>query len=424
MKRRTWLQKAGLLFGGMALAKTSTEAAEIITHKNTILDQTPISDRTYWVEVISKMASPILENISNETFQKNMPMVVSESFDGRNAKVGYLEAFGRLIAGIAPWLALPPDSSSEGRLRSKLLQQSLLGIQHGVSPNSPDYFDWRGKSKQTLVDAAHLALGFLRAPKALWEPLPEETKKQVIEEFKHIRWITPNESNWLLFASVCETFLFSVGVEPDRKKIDHAIEKFDKEWYVGDGWYSDGARFSFDHYNGYVIHCMLVETLKHNAHVSSDYEEKYNRAYKRMQRYAEHLERMISPEGYYPVIGRSSTYRNGGFQPLAAVALDKKLPKTLKPGQVRAAMTAMLKKIYSHDIYDKYGWLVLGLTSAKQGNIADSYTNVGSLYEASLSFVALGLPENDEFWSSKPEPWTSQKAFSGEIFPRDYYVTY
>lgn len=332
MKRRTWIQKAGLFIGGITLTKNNIETSTLKTQNTTILNKESSNDRAYWVEVINKMASPILENISNETFQKNMPMVVSESFDGRNPKVGYLEAFGRLLAGIAPWLALPADESPEGKLRSKFLKQSLLGIQHGVNPTSSDYFAWRDKSKQTLVDAAHLALAFLRAPEALWQPLPKETKKQVIAEFKHIRWIIPNESNWLLFAAMTETFLFSVGVEPERQKIEHAIDKFDKDWYVGDGWYSDGDRFSFDYYNGYVIHCMLVETLKHNTKVSTEYDEKYKRAYRRMQRYAEHLERMISPEGYYPVIGRSSTYRNGGFQPLATVALDKKLPKTLKPG--------------------------------------------------------------------------------------------
>ncbi|MFZ4262800.1 DUF2264 domain-containing protein [Sphingobacterium sp. HJSM2_6] len=424
MKRRTWLQQAGLFIGGISLSNHGNLVEDNKNRMRPKLENEHSNDRAYWVSIIHKMAAPILENISQETFQKNMPMVVSESFDGRNPKVGYLEAFGRLLAGIAPWLALPNDGSEEGKIRDKLLKQALLGIQHGVNPNSPDYFAWRDQSKQTLVDAAHLALAFLRAPKTLWDPLPARTKQQVIAEFKHIRWIVPNESNWLLFAAMTETFLFHVGVEPERIKIDHAIEKFDKDWYVGDGWYSDGDRFSFDHYNGFVIHCMLVETLKHNTPVSEKYEEQYQRAYRRMQRYAVHLERMISPDGYYPVIGRSSTYRNGGFQPLAAVALDNKLPESLSPAQVRCAMTAMLKNIYNHELYDQHGWLVLGLTSANQGNIADSYTNSGSLYEASLSFIALGLPETDPFWSSKPEQWTSQKAFSGQKFPRDYYVTY
>jgi len=424
MKRRTWIQQAGLLFGGIAVSNSSSNAA---IRKQPIPDHEIMNesdDRSYWVSVISKMASPILENISKGTFQKNMPMVVSESFDGRNPKVGYLEAFGRLLAGMAPWLNLPADQTEEGKTRAKFLKQSQLGIQNCVDPSSPDYFAWRDSSKQTLVDAAHLALAFLRAPQVLWEPLPEKTKKQVIEEFKHIRWIQPNESNWLLFTSMTETFLYSIGEEPQRQKIDYAIEKFDKDWYVGDGWYSDGDRFSFDYYNGYVIQCMLVETLRHNLNADAKYKELFERAYKRMQRYASHQERMISPDGYYPVIGRSSTYRNGAFQPLASIALDKKLPEELKAGQVRAALTAVLKHIYNNDIYDKYGWLVLGLTSANQGNLADTYTNVGSLYEASLSFIALGLPANDEFWTSKSEKWTSQKAFSGEKFPKDYYVTY
>lgn len=136
----------------------------------------------------------------------------------------------------------------------------------------------------------------------------------------------PNESNWLLFAAMTETFLHYIGEECARDRIDYAVNKFDKDWYVGDGWYSDGDRFSFDHYNGYVIHCMQVESLKHNTNVGTQYQEMYDRAYKRMQRYAHHLERMISPEGHYLVVGRSSTYRNAAFQPLSSVVLDNKLP--------------------------------------------------------------------------------------------------
>lgn len=421
MKRRTWIHQAGLLLSGLG---TSQAPSSLLAAAPCLQAKHAMDDRSYWVSIIAKMAAPILDNISRGTMQKNMPMIVSKSSDGRNPKVGYLEAFGRLLAGMAPMLALPADHSEEGRIRAKFLKQAQLGIQHAVDPSSADYFAWRDKSKQTLVDAAHLALAFLRAPKALWEPLPDKTKKQVIEEFKYIRWIKPNESNWLLFASMTETFLYVIGEVPLRERIDYAIEKFDKDWYVGDGWYSDGDRFSFDHYNGYVIHCMLVETLRHQLSAGSKYQELFDRAYKRMQRYAHHLERMISPEGYFPVVGRSSTYRNAAFQPLAAVALDRKLPEDLKPGQVRAALTAVLKNIYTHNLYDQYGWLVLGFTSADQGNLADSYTNVGSLYEASLSFLALGLPADDVFWTSPAEPWTSQKAFTGKEFTRDYYVTY
>lgn len=382
------------------------------------------NDRAYWVTLLSKIAHPVLGNISKQALRKNMPMQVSPTFDKRDPGVGYLEAFGRLLAGMAPWLALPDDDTEEGHQRKVFREQALLGIQYGTDPASPDYFTWRGPSSQTLVDAAHLAQAFLRAPKALWQPLPPLTKKRVIEEFKLLRQIKPNESNWLLFAAMTETFLYFVGEEPAREKIDYAIQKFDQDWYVGDGWYSDGDRFSFDHYNGYVIHCMLVETLKHNISADQRYAELHQRAYKRMQRYVHHLERMISPDGFYPIVGRSSTYRNAAFQPLALVALDNKLPADISRGQVRNALTAVLKHLYKDNMQDEFGWLTMGVVGDQQNNLADYYTTAGSMYVASLSFLPLGLPADDEFWTCKPEKWTSQKAFAGEAFPKDYYVNY
>ena len=39
--------------------------------------------------------------------------------------------------------------------------------------------------------------------------------------------------------------------------INSALRKVE-EWYVGDGWYSDGPSFGFDYYNGYVLHPMYV----------------------------------------------------------------------------------------------------------------------------------------------------------------------
>lgn len=383
------------------------------------------SDRQYWVSLLAQIATPILANVSKGEFKKNMPMVVSPIFDKRNPDVGYLEAFGRLVAGMAPWLALPDDNTEEGKLRQSFKKQILSGITHGANPSSPDYFVWYTKStSQPMVDAAHLAQAFLRAPKALWEPLPEETKQNIIKEFKALRNVRLNESNWLLFGAMTEAFLYAIGEEFVQQRIDYAVYKFDKEWYVGDGWYSDGPKFSFDHYNGYVIHCMQVESLRAVLALDSKYKELYDRAYKRMQRYAHHLERIISPEGYPLVVGRSSTYRNAAFQPLAAVALDDKLPQDITKGQVRGALTAVLKNTFVKSSFDKYGWLTMGVVGDKQTNLADYYTNVGSMYVASLSFLPLGLPAEDEFWTVQTTEWTSQKIWKGEPFPKDYYVTY
>mgnify|MGYP002244278765 CR=1 FL=1 len=44
-------------------------------------------------------------------------------------------------------------------------------------------------------------------------------------------------------------------------------------------------------------------------------------AQKRMQRFGMILERFISPEGAFPVFGRSITYRTGTLQPLGFVGM-------------------------------------------------------------------------------------------------------
>ena len=62
---------------------------------------------------------------------------------------------------------------------------------------------------------------------------------------------------------------------------------------------------------------------------------------KRIQRYSIILEHLISPEGAFPVFGRSITYRTGVLQPLALIVWKGLLPEELSNGQVRTAMTAL-----------------------------------------------------------------------------------
>src|SRR5690606_35061011 len=228
---------------------------------------------------------------------------------------------------------------------------------------------------------------------------------------------------WLLFAGITETFLLSIGEQYDPARIQFALHKME-EWYLGDGWYSDGPQFSMDYYNSFVIHPMRVEALRilvlHGQAQQTDYE----RALKRMVRYAEFQERMIAPDGTFPLFGRSMAYRTGTLQALAQVVLLKHLPETIKPGQVRAAMAAVIDQLYAENQnFDSNGWLVLGFNGHQPG-VADAYTSTGSLYMATLGFLALGLPANDTYWASPHPPWSSVKAWSGKAISRDYKVSY
>ena len=140
------------------------------------------SDRQVWTDVLYKMAAPVLENMSRGELQKNMQLELSPTWDGRNEKVAYMECFGRLMAGLAPWLSLPDDNTPEGKQRKQLREWALKSYANAVDPESPDYLLWRQEG-QTLVDAAYVAESFLRGYDALWVPLDSVTKQRYITEF-------------------------------------------------------------------------------------------------------------------------------------------------------------------------------------------------------------------------------------------------
>ena len=421
MERRRFLASA--LTAG-ALAATARDAAAART---TAPAPANADDRGYMLGLLARMAEPVLGPMSEGRLQKVFEPELSPTWDGRNPKVAYLECFGRLISGIAPWLALPDDDTPEGRLRARLRRQAVASYAHSVDPASPDYLLWRSEG-QPLVDSAYFTNAFLRAPKQLWEPLDPTTKQRVVREIQGLRRVSPPYTNWLLFAAMNEAFLLSIGEQWDPVRIDLAVRKIN-EWYVGDGWYADGPRFHFDHYGSYVIHPMLVEILEVLAASGAKFNnlnatELLDQATRRMQRFGEHLERLIASDGSYAPIGRSLTYRTAVFQPLGLLAWRKRLPKSLPEGQVRAATVAAQRAIFRNPTnFNDKGYLTIGF-AGHQATLGDIYSNAGSMYIASESLIALGLPATDSYWTAPALPWTMKKAFGGQPFPKDYYVNY
>ena len=383
---------------------------------------TGAQDREQWVKWLWKISYPVIHNLAEGTLRKNMPI---ESPSGNPAgydEITHLEAVGRTLAGVAPWLALPDDDTEEGKLRKQMREEVLRGLKNAVDPASPDMLNFT-KQAQPIVDAAYVVHAFLRAPKALWEPLDDVTKKRFLDSFKALRDRTGAYNNWLLFTGLTEAFLLQQGEKADQFRLRVSKNKI-QEWYVGDGWYSDGSKFSMDYYNSYVLNPMMVAMLETLVPLRWASQKEYEQALNRMIRHAEFCERIIGPDGTYPAFGRSVTYRTAAFQSLADAALRHKLPEGIKPAQVRCALTAVHRNMYDgNQNFDADGWLVLGF-NGHQPNIADGYTSTGSLYMATLSFLPLGLPADDPFWTDASADWTTKKAWAGEPFKKDYKVEY
>lgn len=373
---------------------------------------TGAADRRYWIEQLTRIANPVLEHLAEGTLKQHMPYETRHS-SAEHRQVSFLEAVGRTICGIAPWLELGPDESEEGRLRAHYIDLVVRGLRNGVDPQSPDHLMFAGSEAQPLVDAAFLAEGVLRAPTQIWGRLEPQTRQRLIAEWKASRSIKAYESNWLLFASMIEAALLEFTGEYDEARLMHGIKRFRDEWYKGDAWYGDGADLHLDYYNSLVIHPMLTEVLrimkKHNLE-GADFLPTQEQ---RLARYAAQLERMISPEGTYPVIGRSITYRCGSLHALADAAWLHLLPSTLAPAQVRCALTAVMRRQLSQPrTFDAQGWLRVGFAGS-QSRMGETYINTGSLYLCTAAFLPLGLPATDSFWACPAVAWTSLKAWNG-----------
>jgi hypothetical protein len=386
----------------------------------------PIDDRAYMAGLLEKIASPVLSAMSRGELKKLFALELSPTWDGRDPSVAYLECFGRMISGLSPWLALPEDATAEGKVRKRLAEQALQAYAHSVDPKSPDYLTWRVHG-QALVDSAYFTQALLRAPKTLWEPLDATTKKRIVEEIKGVRRFNPPITNWLLFAAMNEAFLLQIGEEADPMRLNAAVRAIN-DWYVGDGWIKDGATFHFDYYNAFVMHPMMIQVLEimeaHKAPFWKDDLTKWRElAVKRAQRFAEHLERFVSPEGTFPPFGRSLTYRTAAFQPLALLSLRKQLPAKISEGQARSALTAVHKAIFSHESNFKDGFLTIGFAGHNPA-LGDWYSNNGSMYITTEGFLALGLPASNSYWTAPAQAWTQKLAFAGQPFQKDYAVEY
>lgn len=377
------------------------------------------TDRQLWLRYLDRVARPVLSNLAQDRLKEKMPVVLSKTVDNKDsrAKVAYLEAFARTVSGIAPWLEGEGGTPEEMALRNQYREWTLKAIGNAVNPAAKDYLKWDGG--QPLVDASFLALGLVRSP-WLWKHLDTTTRAQVVTAFRTTRATVPVYSNWVLFTGMIEAFFCKYGLEYDPVRIEYGIREFSQHWYTGDGMFSDGMHFKLDYYNSYVIQPYLAAILEVIIKKNKSYASFIPRFASISKRYAEIQERLIAADGSFPVTGRSITYRGGAFHHLADAALRKQLPGTLKPGQVRGALTAVIKKtLEAPSTFTPEGWLNIGLYG-HQPDLAERYITTGSLYLCSSIFLPLGLPSTDEFWSELAIPWTSVKAWSGQDLPADH----
>lgn len=391
--------------------------------------------RKTWIEYLDKIAGPAITLVS-EGKLNTLEIEQREGTD--NFGHSKVEFFLRTLCGISAWLDAEVNDPEEKALQASYRDNVALGLDYFIEQEYENLlYEKPVGPTGNLVEFAKLAMACCYSPNFLVGQLKGKNLDRWIAVLKGSRNSQPLCNNWLLFAAIIEVLLDMLGENFDQMRVDYAVKQHD-QWYKGDGIYGDGKHFHFDYYNSLVIHPMLLEVCKHLGsrmplwHGSfttglgkvmnlwkDDYEAEF---FERAHRYAEILERLISPEGTYPCVGRSICYRFGAFHHLGYLAWRNKLPDTLKPGQVRAALTAVMKRQFdAPNTFNENGYLRPGFVG-HQPLLAEDYMSTGSLYHCTYTFAALGLSDTDPFWTAEDEEWTNLKAWGGKPVPMDQSI--
>lgn len=378
------------------------------------------AERKYWIDTLCKISFPVLEALAEGRLHRDMP--VENGRDEDRSYCTHLEALGRTVNGFAAWIGGKAEDPWERKEQEYAAEICRRAISSAFDPDSPDFCDIRlpdefGVYSQPLVDLAFLSQGILRAKGELFDKLPDKTKENLVNVLKMSRRIHPIHNNWLLFSAMVEAALYVFEGECDMVRVDFALTMHE-EWYKGGGVYGDGPLLCRNYYNSFVIHPMLIDIMETVGDIYPKhtliYEDKDPKEliYGRAQSYARHLEALIAPDGSFPAIGRSITYRMGAFHLLSQLALLKRLPDSLSPASVRCALGAVIRRgTEAKGTFDENGWLRIGLCGS-QRELAEGYISTGSLYLCTAVFLALGLPESDPFWSDADEDWSWKRIWN------------
>lgn len=274
---------------------------------------------------------------------------------------------------------------------------SALGV--GTTSGHAEAWPQIADHDQTLVEATAIALGLHWSRPWLWDQLDEQVREQLVGWLagSRDRWCADN--NHVLFGATVQAFLASVGADHDAAAIDGALNRIE-DWYVGDGWYSDGVGRRFDHYNGWTFHLypffieqMLTGSAPGRAGTSSLFD-----VYRtRLRMFLDDYQYLFDATGAPVLQGRSLIYRWGMAAPFFMGELQGVSP--LPPGRTRRLANGMIGGFVDAGVLDEK---VLNLGWKRPApDLLQCYNAPGSPLWASKGFLGLLAPASHPLWRDK-----------------------
>jgi len=319
--------------------------------------------------------------------------LVSDGIEGF-ARTFLLAAFR--IAGAAatgPGGAVPSENTAVSRLTARYAEGIAAGTRRGSPSAWPEITD----CSQQMVEAAAIAIALHETRPWIWDELDRRTQDDVRAWLGSFTGRRPHQNNWLLFQVVTEQFLAEAGGRYDQNEIDRGLEAIEA-WYLGDGWYTDGAGQNFDYYIGWAMHLYPLMWSR----IAGDGDGGRAQVYReRLREFLGQYQYFFGADGAPVHQGRSLTYRYACAAPLWLGELFGATP--LQPGQTRRIASGVVRHFTERGVPDQDGLLSLGWY-APFLPATQTYSGPGSPYWASKAFAGLLLPPEHPAWTETERP--------------------
>ncbi len=300
-----------------------------------------------------------------------------------------LEGFARPLWGLIPLAAGGGDFADWELYRS--------GLANGTNPQHPEFWGEPNDSDQRLVEMAAIGLALALVPGKIWEPLDEQARQHLADWLSTINQRTIPDTNWLFFRVLVNLGLERVGAAYDEAAMYAALDRLE-QFYLGDGWYSDGANDQRDYYIPFAMHYYGLVYARLNGARDPERAQRFRQ---RAAKFAQEFIHWFAADGAALPFGRSLTYRfaQGGFWGALAFADVEALPW----GIIKGLALRHLRWWRDQPIFNADGTLSIGYTYPNL-NMAEQYNAPGSPYWAMKFFLPLALPETHPFWQAAEEP--------------------
>jgi hypothetical protein len=300
-----------------------------------------------------------------------------------------MEGFSRVLWGLVPLLM--------GGGESGLWDTVLDGIRHGTDPAHEEYWGEVQDYDQRLVEMAVFGFALAAIPGQIWSPLTQKEQEQLYSWLNQINSHPCYDCNWLFFNVLVNVGFRRIGRPYDAEQLENNLKRMD-DFYLGDGWYSDGINGHSDYYVPFAIHYYALLYAKLMEQEDPERSQVFK---ERARLFATEFLGWFAPDGSALPYGRSLTYRfaQSAFWSALVYAGVEVFPI----GVVKGLVLRNLRWWFSQPIFDAGGVLTIGYTYPNLV-MAENYNAPGSPYWALKTFLPLALSAEHPFWKEEELP--------------------